>query len=816
MDCIAGPIRMIDLAGVYRDIRFSVRTLARKPAFLVVAVCMIAVGAGVNNIIFNLISRIVLPPLPFSEPERLVALWEVKPSAKDTRRHVVFPANFEQWRARAQSFSELAAYAYSSDIAFDTQNTGRPERIRGAAVSSNLFSLLGVKAEIGRTFSPDEENPAGPEPAVVSHNYWLRRFGGAGDAIGSTIFLNSKPYLVIGVLPPDFLLLPAADVLITKPTRVYEAMNVGFIIYYSVGVVGRLKPGTSPRQAQAEMEALERNLQETMPRSQKGTVVRLAPLREEIYGAIGKSLLILFISSAFVLLIACSNLAILLLARGSSRLPEFGLRLCVGAGIGQVLRQVIIESMLLSGAGVFGGLVLGTLCSQVILTTVRGFVPRIDGPSWNWRMLAFAVGIAAVAGLFSALAPAMQAARLNLSEAIKTDGRTASPGRGMASCMPFLVTAEIALTLVLLGGAGILMENFIRVSTADLGFDESHILLAKMTVTNRVASDPDQRLSLVSEIERRLSALPGVRACGISDALPFRGNYTQMPFTAGADRGEGTTIRAAVSPGFFAAMGIRIVKGRGITDLDRKDSPRVTVIEEEIANQYFPGGAAIGRSLIMDRQTWTVVGIVVHIRDSRVGVPAQLQTYIPYVQDTMPSPTIELVLKTFNEPASLRLALEKSVWSINASQPVTDIVPISTLIGGALLERRVYLLFVGAFAAIALALSAVGVYGVASYSAGRRTREMGIRIALGATKFHLMRWVMAEVTWPGAAGLIFGLIGYALLSRSLPALLVDVRSENPAMLLPAIVLLVSIVLLAGYLPARRTLRKDPLLALRSQ
>src|SRR5438874_4403619 len=804
-----------------QDIRYALRVLAKNPAFTIIAVTALALGIGANSAIFSVINAVLLRPLPFKHPEQLVMLWE-NAAHMGFPRNTLSPANFLDWQKQAQSFTGMAAMVERS---FNLTGVGEPERLDGRRVSANLFDLLGVPARLGRTFVPEDDKP-GTHVVLLSHSLWQRRFGSDPGVVGRAVTLDGESYTVVGVMPP-FVQLPGFEnrndqlwVPIAFPPE--EATQRG---NHFLEVIARLKPGVTLKQAQAEMETIAARLAQQYPvyNMRRGAVV--VPLHEQVVGDIKPALLLLLGAVGFVLLIACANVANLLLARAAVRQKEIAVRLALGANQSRLIRQFLTESLLLAMFGAGLGLLLAMFGLRALRTFIPASISQVETINIDARVLIFTALVAVVTGIAFGLAPAIQGSNVNLNDTLKEGGRDSAGGSKGNRARSLLVIGEVAVSFVLLIGAGLLINSFFHLRNLEPGFRAYHLLTMKVDLSEVKYPNRDRRAAFFDEVIRRVRALPGVRSAAVAGNLPLTYNGDSMNISV-----EGLpdpppdqrpdVIYRAIGPGYFGAMGIPIIRGRDFTNHDKGDSTNVVVISEKTAQHFWPGQEPIGKRLKPGSSTsntpWREVsGIVKDVRQNDFIATPKMQMYFTYRQlkDLAPN---ALVVRTGFEPMTLAASVRDAIWSVDKDQTVADIDTMEHIVAGAVARQRFSMLLLGLFAALALLLASVGIYGVMTYSVAQRTHEIGVRIALGARPGDVLQMTIKQGLKLVGAGMILGLAAAFLLTRLLQSLLFGISATDPVTFFGISLVLLAVAILASYRPALRATKVDPIIALRAQ
>jgi putative ABC transport system permease protein len=809
------------LADLGQDIRYGIRMLRKNPAFTAIAVIALALGIGANSAIFSVVNAILLKPLPYKNPDQLVMIWEEATHLgfpKDTPP----PANFLDWRQQSTVFEGMAATSYRS---FSLTGVGEPERLDGRRVSANLFDFLGVKPIIGRTFVPEEDKP-GTKVVLLNESLWQRRFGGDPSVIGRALNLNGEPYTVIGVLPHT-VRLPAEgnwhdQVWVPIAFSSEEAANRGS---HYLEVIARMKPRVTLPKAQAEMDTIAARLAKQYPdfNARRGAVVR--PLHEEIVGNMKSALLILLGAVMFVLLIACANVANLLLARAAVRQKEIALRLALGANRARLTKQLLVESVLLSLTGGAVGLGLAYFGLDVLTRFIPKDVALADTIAIDGKVLLFTLAAAVVTGLVFGLAPATQASHLNLNETLKEGGRDSAAGVRGKRLRSSLVIGEVATSFVLLIGAGLLINSFFHLRNLDPGFRADHLLALNVDLAEVRYPDTQHRTAFFDEVKRRMQTLPGVQSVAVAGNLPFTYNGDSMSIAVQGipdppiDEWPDVIYRT-VGPGYFATMGIPLMRGRDFSDQDTLDKTRAVVISEKTARHYWPNEDAIGKHLkpgstTSDIPWFTVIGVVKDVRQNDFIAEPKMQMYLSYrqVKDLVAN---ALVLRTSVDPLSLATSARNTIWAVDKDQPVANIDSMEHIVAGAVARQRFSTLLLALFAGVALVLAAVGIYGVMSYSVAQQTREIGVRIALGAGRGDVLKMTVMQALKLVGVGLLCGLIVAFVLTRVMTSLLFGISATDPITFISIALIQLAVALLASYIPALRATQVDPVIALRAQ
>ena len=804
------------LETLWQDLRYGARMLLKAPGFTLIAVITLALGIGANTAIFSVVNAVLLRPFPYEAPERLVILQE---SISGGASGGVSYPNFADWQAQKTVCSSMAAVR--TNESFNFTGAGEPERLQGRVVSAEFFSTLGIRPLPGRDFLAEEDRPGATPAVILSYGFWQRRFGADPGVIGTQLTLNNQSFTVVGITPANFQYGPEADVTVPIGLQAERYRLRGKDP--GVNVVARLKPGVSQQQAETELNLIAARLEQQYPESNTGRRVLLTPLHESFVGDVRQPLLILLGAVGLVLLIACANVANLLLVRASARRKEMAVRVALGAGRVRIIRQLLTESVLLAAVGAALGILLAFWGTSLIISQVPDGIPRLQEARVDAPVLVFTLAVSLLTGLLFGLAPALQASRPMLTEELK-EGQRGSSGRRQR-LRGVLVVCEVALTLALLAGAGLLIQSFRRVLQVNPGFEARNLLTMQLSVSN---ADGHQVANFFKQLQQEVRSLPGVRSVAVSNGLPL-GVANQPPFIVeGRPRPEPgeepVGIRYTVSPDYFRTLGIELIKGRVFAAQDTPDTPQVVIIDEVLARQHFPGEDPLGKRMaqaLPNAPSLEIVGVVRHVEhDSLDGqAPAQAQFYLNFDQipvERLPTQVrrINLLVRTELDPSSLTPAVRGRVASLNKDQALFNVRTMEQIVGQSVAPRRFSMLLLTAFAAVALVLAGVGIYGMMSYAVAQRTREIGVRMALGARVSDVLKMVIGQSMRLVLAGVALGLAASVALTQTIKSLLYGVSATDPATLITISLVLVVVALLASYIPARRAAKVDPLIALR--
>ena len=798
-----------------QDLRYGVRMLVSRPGFTIVAVITLALGIGANTAIFSVVNGVLLRPLPYRDVDHILTLWETD-KQRGEKEEGAAPGNFLDWREQNQSFEQLAA---AEPYSHRMTGSGEPESFKSWLVSEGFFEILGVRPLHGRTFLPEEYQAGNDKVIVLGESLWRQRFGGDPNLIGQTLLLNGQPHKVVGIMPSRFQI-PTGRVMWAPEVFRDDARQERGSAYFKV--IGRLKPGVTREQAQAEIAAIQSRLNEQYPQESKGRGAVVVPLAEQLTAQARPGLLLLLGAAGFVLLIACANVANLLLARGAERQKEFALRAALGAVRVRLARQLITESVFLSLLGGAAGVLMAWWGVDLLMAFSPGNLPQSAEIGFDARVLLFAVVVSAVTALVFGLAPAIQFSKPDLQQMLKEGGRTAADGSSRHRLRNVLVVSEIALALTLLIGAGLLVRSFVRLLQVDPGFAASRAVSLEVHVWGS-SRTPQQRATFFEQTIDRISALPGVQAAGAVSALPFHDNSIDITRTftvegraqPPAGQAPSAFVTCATSD-YFTAMGIPLKSGRAFTRFDRDSTQPVVLISETMARRFFGGEDPVGKKIKLgfmgEPVVREIVGVVGDARHTGLDSDPRTEIFLPHLQE--PYGSMTYVVRTTNDPATLLPSVKKEIWAVNKDLPFASISTIDELVSKSLGERRFNLLLLGSFAVIALVLASVGIYGLISFSTSRRTHEIGVRMAMGAQTGDIMRLVLREGMTLAATGVALGLAASFALTRLLSSLLFGVSQTDPLTYAGVSLLLFIVALLACYIPARRVTKVDPMIALR--
>ncbi len=795
------------------DALYAVRMLRKNLGFTVVALMALALGIGANTAVFSVVNAVLIRPLPYEDPDRLMMVFESNPQ-KGWKQFVASPANFLDWREQNQVFEQIAA---TSRASFNLTGEGEPERIPGSSVSGNLFDLLGVKPALGRAFSTEDDRDTSPPVVILSHGLWQRRFGSDANIIGRTLTLNGKSSTVIGVMPAGIQYPGQSEMWSPLALSASDAAARG--AHYLL-VISRLKKGVSLEQAQNEMSVIASRLEQQYPATNSGWGVNMNSLSDRVIGDMGPSLLMLFGAVSLVLLIACANLANLLLVRGVARQKEIAVRSAIGASRSRIIRQLLTESVLLALVGGTLGLLLAFWGVRALVAINPSGVPRSQEIGIDATVLVFALAISFLTGIIFGLIPALQASKPNLNEMLK-EGRSSTGSLRRQRARGFLVVSEVALSLMLLIGAGLLLKSFLRLQNENPGYDSRNALTMTLSLPGSKYKENHKRTAFFDQVLDRFNSMPGVESAAASTSIPFAGDFkwgfeiTGRPPMAPSDVPSANYY--AVTSDYFRAMKISLTKGRFFNEKDAPGSPRVAIINETMARRYFPDEDPIGKHINITNgppAPREIVGIVGNVMLSGFNIETPAQMYEPYQQN--PASSMVMVVRTTGDPMEIASSIRSQVMAVDSEQPVSNVKTLSQVVSDSIADRTFTVSLFGSFALLALVLAVVGVYGVMAFSVTQRIHEIGIRMALGAGRGEVLRLMMRQGMKPVAAGIAIGAAGAFALAKILSSfseLLHKVSVTDPVVFVFIPLLLGAVASLACAIPARRASKTDPMTAL---
>lgn len=815
------------MESLLQDLRFGFRTLLKNPGVSAVAIIALALGTGANSAIFSVVNAVLLRPLPYENPDSLVLVWGKNAT---TSRDPLSVPDFLDYRNQNQVFSQMASFAYDD---FNLSTGDEPEHIQGTMVSANYFAVLGANLSQGTTFRPEDDKPGASRVVIVGYGLWKRRFGSDPNFVGQTILLNGASFTVVGVAPQTFqspipednpqlwvpLSLDGGDRL-RVPSTVNPATLSSRRNRFLIGIA-RLKPGVTAKQAQADLETIGGQLEQQYKDTNAGISTSVVPLREHIIGKVQSALMVLLGAVGFVLLIACANVANLLLARAATRQKEIAIRTALGAGRRRLICQLLTESILLA---VVGG-AFGLLLAYGEIRFLRGLnpadIPRLNEIGIDGRVLGFTFLIAILTGIIFGLAPALQASKTDLNETLKEGARGSTGGINRQRVRSLLVVSEVGLTVLLLIGAGLMIKSFMSLQKVNPGFNPANTLTMLVNLPVSRYSDDHQVQAFFEQTLKKIEVLPGAQSAGIVTSLPLTTtSIIRLRFIVDEHppANPSEVPRAnyrSISHNYFRAMGIPLVKGRFFSEQDRDKSPPVAIVNETMATRYWPGEDPIGKRLtipLLGGVSREVVGVVADVKHSSLDTESGAEMYVPYLQKSFNF--MAIVVRTSSDPLSMIGAVRGEILSVDKNQPVYAVKTMEQVVSDSVSQPRLYTLLLGIFAALALTLAAVGIYGVMNYSVVQRKHEIGIRMALGAQRGDILKMVVGQGMLLALIGIVLGLVAAFLLTRVMGALLFGVSTRDLATFFVIPLVLAAVAFLSSYIPARRATRVDPMVALR--
>ena len=803
------------------DLAYALRGIAKAPLFYAIVTGTLALGIGANAAIFTVVNAVLLRPLPYPQPDRLMMVWTYNPRQGFDKDVGTYP-NFEDWRRASTSFARMSAYSRAS---VTLTGSGDPAQIRGGRVTPEYFETLGVAPSRGRAFNAANGQAGGERVVMLAHGLWTRRFGADPSIVGRTIMLNGVPHEVLGVMPASFAHPEDAEFWVPlAPVGQYQQLFASRGSYW-LTIVGRLKPGVTREAAQSEMDAIAARLEKEYP-ANAGIGIRLVPMHEEIVGDVKRPLIILLGAVCFVLLIACANVANLLLTRAASRQRELAIRAALGAGRRRLVRQMLTESVLLGLIGGGAGLLVAAWCTELLQSLAPAELPRLVTVAVDWTVVAYALAASLLTGLLFGIVPAFQAARRDAGAHLKEGGRTGSDGTRGRRVRAALAVGELAVALVLLIGAGLLVRSVIALNSLDPGFASTGVLALRLNLPEAKYTTPERITAFYEQLIERLSALPGVESAGAGSSLLL----SRLPGSGtinieGRPRVPDGALNIPVpydtmTPGFFTTLEIPLRRGRMFTAADTPQAQEVVLVNESFVRRFFPNEDPLGRRVTFGNPTrpdnrWqTIVGVVADTKRGGFEREAWAEVYFPMRQ--APDASMFVLLRTAGDPSALAGAAQAAVWALDRDQAIAVVRTVGDFLAQAQANRRFTTLLLGLFAVVALVLAAIGVYGVLAYATAQRTQEIGIRMALGADRVAILRMVFASGARIAAIGLTLGLAGSLALTQVLTGLLFGVGAHDPLTFVVVPAALLAVALAACWLPARRAIRVEPVIALRGE
>jgi putative ABC transport system permease protein len=800
-----------------QDLRYAARTFFRNPAFFLFAVAVLALGIGANTAIFTVAYNVLLRPLPYHDAGHLVMVWEDS-SAYGFPQDTPSPGNYASWKSQNKVFTDMAALDYHQ---FDLTGRGNPEQFHGVELTANMFPLLGVQPMLGRNITPQEDQPGANHVVILSHAVWMANFGADPQILGKQVWLNNAQYTIIGVMPPGFIF-PDRETQVWTPIG-FSAADLAEHGSHYLQVIARLEPGVSLGAANADLGVIARRLQQQFPRSNSKVGAFSVPLRSSLTGSAHNAALILLVAVGFVLLIACANVANLLLARAAARRKEVAMRMALGAGRARIIRQLLTESILLSVIAGGAGLLLAIWATPFLAHLIPDDLAPLAGSGINAYVLAFLVAVSILSGVLFGLAPALRISRLDLVHAIKQSGPGGGIGSGAARTRDVLVVAEVALALVLFSGATLMVRSFMNVRNVDPGFRPAHVLALETKLANPKYANITVRNAFYQQVLGRISHLPGVEAAGCTTWLPLTnwGGANGIAIEGLPKPSPGHAMipnTRMISDNYIQAIGMKLIAGRTFDERDGARTPLVALINQTAAKKFWQGRDPVGTRFHFDnpqdQNNWiTVVGLVGDVRQAGLDQPPRPEIYYPYDQHDYFAPSY-LAVRTAGDPMSVANAVREQIWAVDQDQPVTGAMPLEQMLSDYLAPRELQSSLLGGFAGFALLLAALGIYAVLAFSVAQRTQEIGVRVALGAQQRDILHNILAQGLKLAAIGVAIGVVGALALSHLVASLLFGVSATDPLTLAAAVAVLLLVALTACYIPARRAMRVDPIVALR--
>jgi len=825
----------VDSAGLFetslQDFRFGFRGLRKNPAFFLIAGLTLALGIGSTSAVFSLVNTILLKPLPYPNADRIVMPWRNGPMGASFAGIDNFPWNPREFSILQQTSSVFQNLGGFKKGSFNFTGSGDPEQLEGVLTSAGFFPALGVPPLLGRTFTADEDQPSHELVAVLSYRLWRTRFGGDAGIIGKTIHLNGYPYTVIGVMPASFTfpnqegIPPVLD--LPRETQLWVPLALPAVPRGAneLGVIGELKPGVTAVQLQLDMKSFESRLEEQIPQ-EKGWSSRTIPLAQQAVTDARRPLLLLLGAVCVVLLIACSNIAGLILNRSLERRREFTLREALGASRGRLIRQLITESLALAVAGGTAGILLGEIELYLVKTFGPSSIPHLHETGLDLRVVAFAVGITLLTGLLFGIAPAIGATRVNIVDVLKAGGQRSGGSAAAPRIRNVLLIVQIALAMLLLVASGLLVRTFYHMLHSDAGFDAAQVITFELPLPSSKYNDTSRMAQLYQQILMGLQSASGVQSAGFASVVPMGGEpdgtmirIPAHPTQSGAE--DPIANYSFVSPGYFSAIRVPLLRGRDFTNADTLDSVPVTLINNAMAKKYWPGEDPIGKQVGVQNARFparVIVGIVADVKHASLREDPAPEMFVPYTQNEIkvwPSmQSMQFAVRAKGDPVSITQSVRQTVHAVDADLPLAKVATLTSLVDTSMTADRSSMLLVGSFALLALVLAAIGMYGVLSYSVMQRTSEIGVRMALGATRREVFAMVLGQASRLSLIGIVLGLIAAFATTRVMTRFLYGVQPNDPVTLLGVSVLLVAVTFLACYVPARKAMKLEPMVALR--
>jgi predicted permease len=804
------------------ELRYGIRRLLKHPGFTAIAIVTLALGIGASTAMFSVINAVLLRPLPYTDPARLVSIWEESPD-RGMNQIPVSLANLREWVNQNHSFEQIAAYTFTN---LNLSGSGEPVRLLTIRSSANLFPLVGGTPLHGRTFLPEEDKEGAGQVVILGHGIWQSRFGSDANIVGKAITLNSQSHTVVGVMPAKFqfpvgfgymgkVLNEPIDLYVPLAAEGRETEHGN----YSFFSIGRLKPDVNIEQARADMTTIEKRLEQQFPDTNTGIGISLIPTQEQTVKEIRPALLVLLGAVIFLLLIACANIANLLLERAAGRQREIAIRTALGASRSRVLRMLLTESLMLSLAGGCLGLLMAAWGTEALLALAPDNIPRLNEVGLDARVFGFTLAVSVFTGIIFGLVPALGAAKPDLNDALKSASKGSTGTIAGKRTRSVLVTAEVALSLMLLIGAGLMIKGFVRLQQTNLGFNPNNLLTVSLSLPASRYPEERQQATLFQQALERIHSIPGVQSAGASTALPLSLSVSGSDFRIEGrpepEPGQEMIINtSSVTPGYFQTLGVTLMKGRDFTDRDNGEAPQTAIINNDLAQLYFPGEDPINKRISFDdRQTWiSIVGVIADVKQIGVDTATRPEVYRPYLQ--APSPSMSLVVRSVTNPSNLTAGVKTEIQTIDKDLPIDEASTMEERLSESTSGSRFNVLLLTLFAVVALVLAVVGIYGVMSYSVTQRTHEIGIRVAVGAQPIDVLKTVMGQGILLTLIGVVLGLAGAFALTRLMTTMLFGVEPSDPSTFVAIALLLMIVALMACYIPGRRATKVDPLTALR--
>lgn len=800
------------MENVIQDLRYGFRLLAKRPAFAVASMLILAFGIGANSIIFSVAATTFLRALPYKDASSLVMIWATKTNTGDQRVSIA-PGDFAEWQSRNEVFEDLAAMQYTS---FRLTGADLPDQVLSGAVTPNFFALLGIDAIKGRPFLSEESQPGHGNVVILSYGFWQSHFAGDSDVIGRPINLNGKSYTIIGVLPPGFKFDYSANtnlwVPLTPDSNALAQHGAG-----ALRVVGRLKEAVTVKQAQADMESIAGQLRNEFPRTNSDMEARVSPLREEIVGQIRPMILMLSVACAFVLIVGCANLASVLMTQSLERQKEIAIRLAVGAKRSRIIQQILTENVMLSLLGGISAFLLAIGGVRLLVNLVPDDFPRKDDVTIDAWVFGFNFALAVVTGVIFSLLPALLQSKPNLNKSLAGTTEIMKMRLRPHGLRNLLVILEVSLTLMLLVGANLILSSVFKLQMSALGFDAKNKLTMKVSLLREKYPKSPQQAAFFTQAIEEISAIPGIRSAAVVMPLPLDGNGFIYPFGTSGDEGKAAgdlpkAFYSIVSPAYFQTMDIHLLAGRLFTDLDGPQVQPVAIINESMARQFWPDSSSLDRHIYVNKKDLTIVGVVQDVRQSKLDADVTPHIYQSYLQS--PAPSMYLVASTSSEAMNMVPIIRDRILALDKDQPLQDIATMEDRRDKWIGERKLVLVLLLSFAIMALSIAAFGIYGVIAQNVAQRTQEIGIRLALGARPMDVLKLVLGQGLAVTLIGISIGLAGAFALHRVLSSWLFGVSATDPMIMIVTSILLVTIAALACYVPASRAMKVDPASAIR--